>query len=63
MKWILIIIMFNDGLHYAQSQPSMYDDYNTCKVASVEVKKVLMETRPTLDAHVMTFCASLPKPV
>ena len=55
--------MFNDGLHYAQSQPIMYDDYNTCKVASVEVKKVLMETRPTLDAHVMTFCASLPKPV
>jgi len=55
--------MFNDGLHYAQSQPIMYDHYDTCKVASVEVKKVLMETRPDVEAHVMTFCVALPRPI
>jgi hypothetical protein len=63
MKWILIFIMFNNGLHYAQSQPIMYDNYDQCKASAAEVKKLLTNTRPSDDAYAMTFCVALPSNV
>ena len=61
MKWILIFILFNNGMHYAQSQPIMYNDYDTCKASAAEVKKFLTDTKPTEGAYAMSFCVALPK--
>jgi len=63
MKWILIFIMFNNGLHYAQSQPIMYDNYDQCRASAEEVKKLLTNTRPSDDAYAMAFCVALPSNV
>lgn len=63
MKWILIFIMFNNGLHYAQSQPMMYDSYDECKDAAATLKQILTNTRPNDSAYAMTFCTSLPSNV
>ena len=52
--------MFNNGLHYAQSQPIMYDTYDKCQESAVAVKKLLTDTRPTDDAYAITFCVALP---
>ena len=40
MKWIIVLIFFNDGLHYAQTQPYFYKNYDVCEAAASEVKKV-----------------------
>lgn len=60
MKWILIFIMFNNGMHYAQSQPIMYNDYDTCRAAAAEVKKLLTDTKPAAGAYAISFCVALP---
>jgi len=61
LKWILIFVLFNEGVHYAQSQPQMYSNYDACKEASVEVKKNLEGTKPNESAYVMSFCVALPR--
>lgn len=61
MKWILIFIMFNNGVHYAQSQPIMYDNYDKCKASAEEVKQRLEGTKPNESAYAMSFCVALPK--
>ncbi len=60
MKWILVFVMFNSGLHYAQSQPDMYSNYADCNKQAVQVKKQLLSTRPNDDAYAIAFCVSLP---
>jgi hypothetical protein len=55
--------MFNNGLHYAQSQPMMYDSYDECKDAAATLKQILTSTRPNDSAYAMTFCTSLPSNV
>jgi hypothetical protein len=60
MKWILIFIMFNNGMHYAQSQPIMYDNYDACKESAEEVKRLLTSTKPSEGAYAMSFCVALP---
>lgn len=61
MKWIIVLIFFNDGLHYAQTQPYFYKNYDVCEAAASEVKKVYSKNMPHEDAQVMAFCASLPR--
>ena len=61
MKWILVLIMFNNGLHYAQTEPFMYADYDECREVADQVKSRLMDTRPVASANVMTFCMALPR--
>ena len=63
MKWILIFIMFNNGLHYAQSQPQMYHDYDECQKAAADVKRRLDSTSPNDKAYALSFCVSLPNNV
>jgi len=61
MKWILVLIFFNDGLHYAQTQPYLYKNYDVCQVAADEVKEVYVKNMPHKDAQVMAFCVALPR--
>ena len=63
MKWILVLILFNQGLHYAQTEPTMYADYDECRVAAEKLKDTLMVTRPNASANVMTFCVALPREI
>jgi hypothetical protein len=52
--------MFNNGMHYAQSQPIMYDSYDACKESAEEVKRLLTSTKPSEGAYAMSFCVALP---
>ena len=55
--------MFNQGLHYAQTEPEMYSDYDECREVAEQVKDRLMNTRPHASANVMTFCLALPREI
>lgn len=61
MNWILVLIMFNQGLHYAQTEPFMYSDYDECREVADQLKNRLMATRPAASVNIMTFCVMLPK--
>jgi len=63
MKWILVLIMFNHGMHYAQTKPEMYSDYDECRAVAEQLKDTLMVTRPNASANVMTFCVALPREI
>ena len=63
MAWVLVFIMFNHGLHYAQTSPYMYEKYDDCREAATELKKTLLNTRPNDSANVVTFCVNLPKEI
>jgi len=61
MKWILIFVMFNNGVHYSQSLPLLYDNYDTCKIAAEDVKQRLEGTKPNDAAYALSFCVALPE--
>ena len=63
MKWILVLILFNQGLHYAQTEPEMYADYDEGREAAEQLRDTLMNTRPNASANVMTFCVALPREI
>tara|TARA_B100001093_G_scaffold198384_1_gene190659 strand:- start:6303 stop:6494 length:192 start_codon:yes stop_codon:yes gene_type:complete len=63
MKWILVLILFNQGLHYAQTEPKMYADYDECREAAEQLRDTLMNTRPNASANAMTFCVALPREI
>ena len=52
--------MFKNGVHYAQSQPQMYNNYGQCKAAAAELKEKLDGSKPNDSAYVLSFCVSLP---
>ncbi len=63
MKWILIFIMFNNGMHHVQSQPIMYDEYDKCRMAAAKIRNLLNDTKPNETSYSLAFCVSVPENV
>lgn len=63
MTWVLVFIMFNNGIHYAQSQPVLYTNKDVCEIAAKEVSDYLNSTKPIETAYAKSYCLALPTDV
>ena len=61
--WVLIVIMMSGGEVKVSSANKLFSDYSSCTRVSNALEGMLMDTRPTEDSRVSTYCIELPKGV
>ena len=61
--WVLIVVMMSGGDIKVSSASNLFSDYSHCLKVSYALEGMLMDTRPTEDSRVSTYCVELPKGV